>query len=59
LAEAPSHGVPALALEPKSKGALAYLALAGEVIRREEARERALTPTEAQASEPKVPAENE
>jgi chromosome partitioning protein len=44
LAEAPSHGVPALKLEAKSKGALAYLALAGEVVRRMEARERALTP---------------
>jgi len=43
LAEAPSHGLPALGLEPKSKGALAYLALAGEVIRRMEAREQALT----------------
>ena len=37
LAEAPSHGVPALKLEPKSKGALAYLALAGEMLRRMEA----------------------
>ncbi|HJU22316.1 MAG TPA: AAA family ATPase [Casimicrobiaceae bacterium] len=44
LAEAPSHGVPALALEVKSKGAIAYLALAGEVVRRMESRERALTP---------------
>jgi chromosome partitioning protein len=43
LAEAPSHGMPALKLEAKSKGALAYLALAGEVVRRMEARERALT----------------
>ena len=43
LAEAPSHGMPALELEPKSKGALAYLALAGEIIRRIEAREQALT----------------
>jgi len=43
LAEAPSHGVPALKLEPKSKGALAYLALAGEVVRRMESREQALT----------------
>jgi hypothetical protein len=32
-----------MALEAKSKGALAYYALAGEVIRREEAREQALT----------------
>ena len=38
LAEAPSHGVPALKLEEKSKGALAYLALAGEMLRRQEAR---------------------
>ena len=39
LAEAPSHGVPALTLEAKSKGALAYLALAGEILRRAEARD--------------------
>jgi chromosome partitioning protein len=45
LAEAPSHGVPALGLEAKSKGALAYLALAGELVRRMEAREEALTPS--------------
>ena len=38
LAEAPSHGVPALKLEEKSKGAIAYLALAGEMLRRMEAR---------------------
>jgi chromosome partitioning protein len=43
LAEAPSHGVPALELEAKSKGALAYLALAGEVVRRVETRQQALT----------------
>ena len=36
LAEAPSHGLPALKLEPQSKGALAYLALAGEMLRRME-----------------------
>jgi chromosome partitioning protein len=39
LAEAPSHGVPALKLEAQSKGALAYLALAGEMLRRMEARD--------------------
>jgi len=39
LAEAPSHGMPALKLEAQSKGALAYLALAGEMLRRDEARE--------------------
>jgi chromosome partitioning protein len=36
LAEAPSYGVPALDLDRKSKGALAYLALAGEVLSRVE-----------------------
>jgi chromosome partitioning protein len=39
LAEAPSHGVPALKLELQSKGAQAYLALAGEMLRRMEARD--------------------
>ena len=38
LAEAPSHGMPALALELQSKGAQAYLALAGEMLRRMETR---------------------
>ena len=33
LAEAPSHGIPVLHLDKKSKGALAYLALAGEMLR--------------------------
>ncbi|MBI1394423.1 MAG: AAA family ATPase [Betaproteobacteria bacterium] len=32
LAEAPSHGVPALVYDKQSKGALAYLALAGEIL---------------------------
>jgi chromosome partitioning protein len=32
LAEAPSHGVPAMTLDRQSKGALAYLALAGEML---------------------------
>ena len=32
LAEAPSHGVPALSFDRQSKGALAYLALAGEML---------------------------
>ncbi len=36
LAEAPSHGVPALELDRSSKGAQAYLALAGEMLRRME-----------------------
>src|SRR5262249_47938125 len=36
LAEAPSFGKPALFHDRESRGALAYLALAGEMIRREE-----------------------
>ena len=36
LAEAPSFGRSALAHDPDSRGALAYLALAGEMLRREE-----------------------
>jgi len=35
LAEAPSHGLPALIYDRSSRGALAYLALAGEMLRRE------------------------
>lgn len=34
LAEAPSHGAPVLHYDEKSQGALAYLALAGEILRR-------------------------
>jgi chromosome partitioning protein len=49
LAEAPSHGVPALGLDAKSKGALAYLALAGELVRRMETREQALTSNSGKA----------
>lgn len=41
LAEAPSYGLPALAYDKQSKGALAYLALAGEFIRRNEADQKA------------------
>jgi chromosome partitioning protein len=36
LAEAPSYGVPALVYDKTSRGAQAYLALAGEIVRREE-----------------------
>lgn len=41
LAEAPSHGLPALFYDRGSTGALAYLALAGEMLRRDEAAARA------------------
>lgn len=36
LAEAPSHGMPVISYDRSSKGARAYLALAGEMLRREE-----------------------
>ncbi|MGR9092955.1 MAG: ParA family protein, partial [Gammaproteobacteria bacterium] len=36
LAEAPSHGLPALLYDKTSTGAVAYLALAGEMLRRDE-----------------------
>jgi chromosome partitioning protein len=50
LAEAPSFGKPVLLHDKESRGALAYLALAGEMIRREE--EAAQQPLAAAASEP-------
>jgi chromosome partitioning protein len=47
LAEAPSFGKPALFHDKESRGALAYLALAGEMIRRDEV---AVAPVEAVAA---------
>lgn len=47
LAEAPSHGLPALYYDRQSKGALAYLALAGEMLRR----------SDQQVPEPEAPVE--
>ena len=41
LAEAPSHGMPVLLYDKRSHGALAYLALAAELIRKEAGREAA------------------
>ena len=35
LAEAPSHGLPVLSYDKSSRGAMAYIALAGEMIRKE------------------------
>jgi chromosome partitioning protein len=37
LAEAPSHGLPVMAYDKSSRGAIAYIALAGEMIRKEKA----------------------
>ncbi len=38
VAEAPSYGLPVLHYDPTSKGAIAYLSLAGEMLRRSEKR---------------------
>src|SRR3954447_23231990 len=43
LAEAPSHGMPTLHLDKASKGAQAYLALAGELLRRIDAASKPAT----------------
>jgi chromosome partitioning protein len=43
LAEAPSHGVPALVYDKQSRGAQAYLALAGEFSRRQRNSQKAAT----------------
>jgi chromosome partitioning protein len=40
LAEAPSHGLPILKYDAGSRGSLAYLALAGELVRREQERQQ-------------------
>ena len=41
LAEAPSYGIPALVYDNKSRGAMAYLALAGELLRKSRTSESA------------------
>lgn len=41
LAEAPSYGLPALVYDRKSRGAMAYLALAGELLRKSRAAQNA------------------
>ena len=38
VAEAPSYGMPVLLYDPRSKGAMAHIALAGEMLRRHEKR---------------------
>src|SRR5262245_61191943 len=56
LAEAPSFGKPVLMHDRESRGALAYLALAGEMIRREEEQHEAAA---AQQTEPETAAQGE
>jgi chromosome partitioning protein len=48
LAEAPSHGQPIHLYDRSSRGAIAYIGLAGEVIRRE----RGLPPAPVEATDP-------
>jgi chromosome partitioning protein len=43
LAEAPSYGVPIISYDKSSKGAKSYLALAGEILRREEQAQEAIS----------------
>jgi chromosome partitioning protein len=47
LAEAPSHGAPVLLYDDKSQGAVAYLALAGEILRRQEEADKKLSSSAA------------
>lgn len=47
LAEAPSYGTPALHYERESRGALAYLALAGEILRRDQNQQTTTYQTES------------
>jgi chromosome partitioning protein len=42
LAEAPSHGMPVILYDGKSQGSVAYLTLAGEMLRREDERKEKL-----------------
>ncbi len=50
LAEAPSHGMPVLLYDGKSQGSVAYLTLAGEMLRREEEREKNKSQTKKTAT---------
>jgi len=51
LAEAPSHGIPVIYYDRYSRGAKAYMALAGEIVRREETQAAQPTPVQAQPAE--------
>ncbi|KAA9131649.1 ParA family protein [Marinihelvus fidelis] len=46
VAEAPSHGVPVLRYDPGSRGSLAYIGLAGEMLRRRRDRDAGRAPTD-------------
>jgi chromosome partitioning protein len=55
LAEAPSFGKPVLFHDKESRGAMAYLALAGEMIRRDEGTPEAEIPPAGQDESPAAP----
>lgn len=48
LAEAPSHGLPVIRYDEKSQGAIAYLALAGEILRKAERKAQDMATTETE-----------
>jgi chromosome partitioning protein len=51
LAEAPSHGKPALLYDPRSKGAESYIKLAKEIMDRQRPKELPAEVTEAMLSQ--------
>jgi chromosome partitioning protein len=55
LAEAPSHGQPIHLYDRGSRGAIAYIGLAGEIIRRERALKGGAEPSDAEAAAPTTP----
>lgn len=58
LAEAPSHGQPIHLYDRSSRGAIAYVGLAGEIIRRERGQARAAATTVVADIEPPAPGDN-
>lgn len=50
LAEAPSHGLPIIQYDEKSQGAIAYLTLAGEMLRRVDERQKESNKINAQSA---------
>lgn len=59
LAEAPSHGQPVTHYDPNSRGALAYVTLAGEILRRISANQPNLTPSQKLLSQAAATMESE
>jgi chromosome partitioning protein len=51
LAEAPSHGMPVIKYDTGSRGAIAYLALAAELVRRQKERAESAQAASRETSE--------